>query len=163
MAKPIHTLVGESLVRVKKVADKGIVSSSNINKIDLARLTETKWLHPIIRGWYMFCQPIADGESTAWYAHYWNFIDRYLNERLGDKYCLAPSSSIDVHLGKTVIPDQLIVIVGAGGTSVIELPFKTSVMMYQDKKAFAEHIEKVRGINVMPLPEALCRSPKKFF
>jgi len=120
---------------VHGVARKGIVLSRDISKVDRERLVKAKWLLPIIRGWYMLCQPMVDGESTAWYASFWDFVSFYLTERFGENYCLAPDSSIDIHLGKTVIPRQLLVITKTGGSSQIDLPFETSLMMYQDEKA----------------------------
>ena len=108
MAKPTHELIATSLKRAKAKSRKGIIRSADIRRVDLDRLIKGKWLHPVMKGWYLLSKPSAAGESSAWYASYWDFLSVYLEERFGENYCLVPVSSIDLHLGASVIPNQLI-------------------------------------------------------
>jgi len=164
MAKPHYQLLAESLARAEKKAANGIIRSEHLSRQDLERLEKDGWLTRIIRGWYLLNQPVAkDGESTLWYSSFWNFITIYLKFRFGSHYSLSANASIDMHIGRTTIPKQLLVMAKKGGSSVIELPFKTSIVIYQETKTFPQKIEQISGINVIPLAEALYRAAPAFF
>lgn len=165
MATKYHQLLANSLSRAKKVASHGIVHSEDLARTDLKRLETEGWLKRIIRGWYFLKQPAMtrNGDSTAWYSSFWDFICVYLRYRFENEYCLSANASIDLHIGRTTIPNQMLVMAKKGGSSVIELLFSTSIVIYQETKTFPNIVEQVRGINVMPLPEALYRVAPSFF
>lgn len=164
MARPFHELLAESLTRIKDVSKDGVVRSENMSRIDRERLQKSGWLIPVVSGWYLLCSPQAkDGESTAWYASYWNFISQYLKSRFNDNYCLSAESSLDLHVGSTIVPKQLIVIIKRGANQTILLPHNTSVVIYQDSKNYPVEVETKENLRVMPLALALCRSSKSFF
>lgn len=164
MAKPHHQLLAESLGRAKKSAKNGVIRAEKLKRYDIARLESDGWLTRIIRGWYLLKQPLArTGESTAWYSSFWDFVSVYLDERLPNAYCLSAAASIDLHIGRTSIPEQLLVMTQKGGNSIVNLPFNTSIAMYQENHTFPVQIEQVQGINVMPLAEALQRVAPAFF
>jgi len=164
MAKPHHLLLAQSLSRAKEIAETNVIRVRDLPRIDRERLEADGWLTRIIRGWYLLRQPIAkEGESTQWYSSFWDFITIYLNSRFGKNYCLSASASIDLYVGCTIIPKQLLVMVKAGGSSVVPLRFDTSIIIYQEKKTFPKVIEQVNNISVMPLPVALYRISPKFF
>lgn len=164
MAKHPHQLLAESLARAKAKANKGIVRAKDLSRLDFKRLEKEGWLTRIIRGWYLLKQPaIKNGDSTPWYSSFWDFIGVYLNDRFGKHYCLSATTSIDLHVGSTTIPKQLLVMSKKGGSSLIHLPFNTSILLYQETKTFPQHIEQIKHINVMPLAMALHRASSKFF
>lgn len=39
------------------------------------------------------------GESTAWYASFWDFCATYLSSRFGKKLSLSPEQSLLLHTG----------------------------------------------------------------
>lgn len=164
MAKPYHQLFAQSLTRVQKLAIQGIVRAERIPRKDLERLESDGWLTRIIRGWYLLKQPAThNGDTTAWYSSFWNFAHVYLTSRFKKNYCLSANASIDLHIGKSSIPVQLLAMAKKGGSSVINLPFKTSIVIYQEIKTFPKEIEQINGINVMSLPDALYRVSPSFF
>lgn len=164
MAKPHHQLLAQSLKRVKAHAERGIVHTKGLSRLDLKRLITNGWLTPIMRGWYLLKQPIATkGDSTQWYSSFWDFISVYLNHRFGKNYCLPANDSISLHIGNTTIPKQLLVMVKKGGSSLIQLPFGTSMLLYQETKTFPREINQIKGMNVMSLAMALHRVSVKFF
>lgn len=164
MAKPTHQLLAESLSRAKKSAIRGIIQTESLQRHDQERLEKEGWLARIIRGWYILKQPLAKkGDSTVWYSSFWDFASIYLPSRFKDNYCLSANASIDLHIGLTTIPKQLLVMAQKGGSSVIDLPFNTSIVIYQELKTFPKTIEQIRGINVMPLASALHRVAPAFF
>ena len=80
--------IADALSRVKIVTNSnksGIVQSTDISRSDREALVATGWLQEIIRGWYMLVRPdVATGDSTAWYANFWDFVRAYLKQRFGD-------------------------------------------------------------------------------
>jgi len=149
---------------VNAVALKGVVKSASIQRKDRELLTERGYLQVICKGWYFLSRPgEKPGDSTAWYATFWDFLSVYLAERLGTQYCLSAGSSIDLHTGGNLIPNQVIALTGRGGTVVLKLPHNTSLVVYLDAKNLPRETEVVRGIRAMSLATALCRVQPSFF
>src|SRR5688500_15958891 len=164
MAKPTHELLAEALRRVEKSAKEGIVRSQDVSRRDRERLLKSGWLQQIITSWYLLTSPQAiQGESTAWFASLWVFIQQYLRERFADDYCLSAESSLDIHTADNIIPKQVVVITKAGGNYTLSLPHHTSVVIYQDLKKFPASIETKNKLQLMPVGLALCRATKSFF
>nr|ACZ28617.1 sodium/glutamate symporter [uncultured organism] len=93
-----------SLERVKRVTSNNIVQAALLGRTDRERLLKNSWLTPIIRGWYILGHPEGQGETTQWYASYWQFVRCYLVERFGTNYCLSPVfwSTQTGHLAKHI-------------------------------------------------------------
>ena len=164
MAKPFHELLAESLGRVEKAANKGFVRSEDISRRDRERLLKRDWLEPIIAGWYLLISPQAEqGESTAWFASFWVFIQQYLHEKFDTNYCLSAESSLDVHTADNIIPKQVVVITKVSGNYTLSLPHQTSIVIYQDINKFPSMIETKDKLQIMPVSLALCRIGKSFF
>ena len=85
MAAPAEKLA-RSLEALKDLQDRGVVAirSSDLRRIDRERLVANGFLQAVIKGWYIPSRPdeIA-GESTAWYAAFWDFCAAYPNKRFG--------------------------------------------------------------------------------
>lgn len=164
MAKLPHQLLAQSLQRAKEKSHKGIVHANSLSLLDRKRLENDGWLVRIIRNWYILTQPtVSKGESTLWCSSFWHFLAAYLPDRFGKQYCLSANASLDLHLGKTTIPKQVLVMVKTGGSTLLNLPFDTSLLMYHETKTFPERVEQINGINVMPLTVALQRiSPNTY-
>jgi hypothetical protein len=87
----------KALERVHAVAVSGILRSADMGRADRELLQRHRYLVDIVKGWYFLSTPTtAAGESTAWYANYWNFLSVYLGSRFGEAYCLSAASSLDV-------------------------------------------------------------------
>jgi hypothetical protein len=116
------------------------------------------------KGWLLLADPTkAPGDSTLWYANYWVFLALYLEERFGKAYCLSAEASLILHTGVTTIPHQLTIITEKPSGQVVELPFHSSLFFYQDAKNLPETRDVKAGLQVMTLPEAICRSSKAYF
>ena len=158
--------IGDALMRVKKIADQrgaAIVKSSEISRVDREMLTQSQWLLEIIRGWYVLSRPdIAPGDSAAWHANFWDFLRIYLHDRFGNNYCLSAEASLELHIGATLIPAQVIVIAKEGG-GIQSLPFNTSLLIYSDPRNLPEIKQTINGLQVMPLPFALCKISPTYY
>lgn len=155
--------IADALERVKSVAIKNIVKASKIRRADRELLLRTQWLQEIIKGWYMLVRPdVSPGDSGAWYANFWDYLGVYLNERFDDEYCLNAENSLELHVGSTVMPNQVIVIVSRGG-GVQQLPFDTSILTYIDPDKIPEEQVKFNDLKIMTLPLALCKASPSYF
>jgi Fic family protein len=164
MAKQFNQLLASSLYLAKNVAVQQIIRSSRLARNDRERLLQAGYLQKIVRGWYLFCTPQAeDGESTPWYASFWDFIHLYLQDRFGQDYCLSAEASLALVLGKNYIPPQIVVVAKKGGMVVLKLPHNTSLLIYQENKKFPTEIVQYNGLNVLPFEYALAKMPPGFY
>jgi len=68
-----------------------------------------------------------EGDSTPWYASFWEFCAKYFNERFGESWHLSPEQSLLLHAENTVIPTQVVVYSPKGTNHTMQLLFGTSV------------------------------------
>lgn len=155
-----------ALKRVHKVAEKKksyVIHTSEISRADRTLLVRLHWLEEIIRGWYLLIRPDTPaGDSTAWFASFWDFLKIYLENHYGKDYCLSAECSLDIHVGSTVIPKQVIVMARKGSGTPLQLPHQVSLLVYTANELPEERVE-VRGIQVMSLPYALCKVSPTYF
>ncbi|WP_234197255.1 Fic family protein [Pseudacidovorax sp. NFM-22] len=156
-----------ALKTLKRLQEKhhGVVEASDLrNDGQRALLIDTGFLKPVMKGWYICSSPSeGDGDSTAWYASFWAFVSGYLGKRFGKRYCLNPEASLMLHTGNTTVPRQVTCVTVDGGTSKVDLPFDTSLLVYPDGKRVPAARVEVRGLQVWPVAEALCLAGPSFF
>lgn len=164
MATTAQKELGDALERATKAAPKGVLKSADVRRADRELLLRSGYIKGIIKGWYFLTRPdSAGGESTAWYATFWDFQAAYLTERFGTDYCLSAVASLELHAGSTVVPRQVIAMTAHSGKTMLNLPQNTSLLVYQDPRNLPKEVEIRNGLRVMPLPLALCRVPPAFF
>lgn len=164
MPEALQTKLADALQRATAIARKHVVKSVLLKRAERELLTERGYLQEIFKGWYLLSRPVdKEGESTAWYGVFWDFLSVYLEDRFGTDYCLSAGSSIDVHIGANLIPRQVIAVTAHGGKMELSLPHNTSVLVYQDARNLPRTVEVVQGVRSMSLVLALCRIPPVFF
>lgn len=156
-----------ALKTLKRLQEKhnGVIESSDFKHGEQrAILVDTGFLRPVMKGWYIGSSPSdGDGDTTAWYASFWSFVSGYLGKRFGKRYCLNPEASLMLHTGNTTVPRQVTCVTIDSGTSRMELPFNTSLLVYPDKNRVPSARLEVRGLQVWPVAEALCLVGPSFF
>lgn len=155
-----------ALKLLKKLQDKhnGVVESADLPEESRSLLAATGFLRQVSKGWYVCSNPKdGPGDSTSWYASFWPFLSGYLRKRFGKRYCLNPEASLLLQTGGTVIPPQVTAVTKKSGNSILNLPFNTSLLVYQDERRVPKSRIEVQGLQVLPLPEALCRVQPRFF
>lgn len=154
-----NKILANGLKRIQKLQSKGTVfPSSSFSSEELTTLRELGFLKQIIRGWYYLSSPEEkDAETTSWYACFYEFLQKYLQERFKNGYCLNAEASLALQMKQTIIPSQVSVILKAGQINNVSLPFNTSLFLYEDKKNFPKKQEKIDGINVFTKELALCK------
>ena len=127
----IAELLASSLNVLKQVQQNGdftIVKSGDISPTHIKRLVNNNFLRPIIKGWYVITDPRAMlGDSTAWYASFWNFITRYATERYGNDWCLSAEQSLAIYTGSTIVPNQVLIRAPKANNYVVDLISPTSI------------------------------------
>src|ERR1700691_6462073 len=111
MPKPNEKLA-DSLVELQKLQNEGrrVFQSDELTRTHRERLLRNGFLQEVMKGWLISSSPRARaGDSTPWYASFWEFCARYCDERFGDEWYLSPEQSLLLHGERTVIPDQVVI------------------------------------------------------
>jgi fido (protein-threonine AMPylation protein) len=143
----------------------GIASSDDLSRVHRERLVANGFIQEVMRGWLISSSPSArDGDSTPWYASFWEFCARYCNERFGEEWHLSPEQSLLLHGERTVIPAQLVVNSPKGANNNVKLLFGTSLYDLKTSEMPAAADLAVRdGLRLFSAVAALVRVPESFF
>src|ERR1700678_3818231 len=96
MAKPNERLV-ESLAVLRELQKGGrrVFRSAQLSRTHRERLLQNGFLREVIKGWVMSSSPSAKaGDSTPWYASFWEFCASYCQDRFADAWHLSPEQSL---------------------------------------------------------------------
>lgn len=155
----IAELLASSLNVLKQVQQNGdfmIVKSGDLSYTHIRRLVKHNFLKPIIKGWYVVTDPRAlPGDSTAWYASFWNFITRYATERYGNEWCLSAEQSLAIYSGATTVPNQVLIRAPKGNNYVVELIPPTSIFNLSAELPSKIDTNNPYKLNLYPLTEAI--------
>ena len=121
-------------------------------------------LQPIMRGWYMSARPDESaGDSTAWTAHWQEFVARYCQSRFKDQWRLSPEHSLHV-LTSTPLPTrQILVHAKAGTNNVTSLVHGWSILDIRADVSEMPTEVVGPGLRVMPIDSALLAVSEPFF
>jgi hypothetical protein len=165
MATPADKLA-ESLDVLKSLQDQGRVAirTGDLTRTHRERLLASGFIREVMKGWYIPSRPDEpEGESTSWYASFWNFCATYLTERFGEEWCLSPEQSIALQTGDWTVPKQLLVRSPRGGNKPTDLLYGTSVFDVRLNIPPSRDIEVRDGLRVFALPAALIScAPSQF-
>jgi hypothetical protein len=166
MATPNEKLA-ESLDVLKALQRGGrrVFRSDDLGRIHRERLVANGFLQEVMKGWLISSSPSArEGESTPWYASFWEFCARYSNHRFGEEWHLSPEQSLLLHGERTVIPDQVVVNSPKGTNNAIGLLFGTSLYDLKVPAMSAAADLVVRdGLRLFSPAAALVRVVESFF
>jgi len=166
MATPNEKLA-DSLSVLQRLQRRGqrIFKSGAFSRVHRERLLQHGFLREVIKGWLMSAGPQTHpGDTTPWYASFWEFCDRYCHDRFGEDWFLSPEQSLLLHAEATVIPSQIIVNSPKGTNNNLPLLFGTS--MYDLKvKEMPPHddLSEKNGLEVYASDAALVKVPEAFF
>ena len=129
MAAPNEKLA-ESLDVLKALQEGGrrVFRSDDLSRVHRERLVENAFLLEAMKGWLISANAgDRAGDSTPWYASFWEFCARYCGERFGDEWCLSPEQSLLLHGERTVIPEQVVVNSPKATNHLTKLLYDTSL------------------------------------
>ena len=134
-----------------------------LGDVHTKRLIANGYLQPVIKGWYIPSFPGSEGDTTVWYASYWNFIVAYANKRFGKDWCLTPEESLSYYAGETVAPNQLIIRAQKGGNNILKLMFDHTMMDISASLPSNMEIDSRFGLHLYSLAEALVFCSPQYF
>jgi fido (protein-threonine AMPylation protein) len=142
-----------------------VFQSQEFSRINRERLLQNGFLQEVMKGWLTSSSPgNRDGDSTPWYASFWEFCARYCGERFGTDWYLSPEQSLLIHAENTVIPSQVIVHSPKGTNNKVALPFGTS--LYDLKQAHmppAPDLTTRGGLHLFSPAAALVKASETLF
>lgn len=157
MASPSEKLA-ESLEVLRKLQQAAVIAirSSDLSRTHRQRLQKNGFLQEVMKGWYVSARPGDErGESTAWYASFWDFSAAYLNERFGSNWSLSPEQSLFLHAGNRTVPRQLLVRTPKGGNKPTRLPHQTSIFDVRAALPARGQAATIENLRVFSLPASL--------
>lgn len=166
MAEP-HEKLADSLAVLKTLQDEGrrVFQSRAFTRVHRERLVRNGFLQEVMKGWLISASPgERTGDTTPWYASFWEFCARYCQERFGRAWHLSPDQSLLLQAGHTVIPDQVIVYSPGGTNNTVQLLFGTSLYdLKQPDLPPKEDLVEKDGLRLYAAPAALLRVPEGFY
>lgn len=163
---PISQKLARSLEQLKKLQEQGIVAlqSKMLERSDRERLSKHGFICEIMRGWYIPSSPDEQtGDSTSWYASFWDFCATYLDERLKKNWCLSPEQSIQLHIGDKTVPSQLLVRSPKGRNKPTNFIHNTSVFDIRSTLPNPNQLTIVDSLRVYSLASAIVHCSKNTF
>ncbi|QQT26719.1 Fic family protein [Sphingobacterium spiritivorum] len=162
MATPRERFV-EALKFLQDLQDKGI---TGIHTDDMPNrkyreiLSKNGFIREVAKGWYISTSPEEkDGETTAWYSSYWDFITVFLERRYGNNWCLSADQSLLLHAGNQSVPQQLLVRSPKGNNNPTSFPHNTSLFNIRGELPSTDQlIVTPNGIRIYTLQSALIYS-----
>ena len=166
MATPNEKLAA-SLVELNKIQQGGrrVFRSSELTRVHRERLLRNGFLQEVMKGWLISSSPDADpGDTTSWYASFWEFCVSYCTARFGEAWHLSPEQSLLLHAENTVIPREIIIYTPKGHNNSVELLFGTSLYNLKQKDMPADADVTTRdGLRLLVPEAALIKVPEAFF
>jgi Fic/DOC family len=165
MAAPNEKLA-ESLQALRAIQSRSVaaIRSSDLTRTHRERLIKNGFLQEVMKGWYISTNPNSEpGETTPWYASYWDFCAEYLNSRFGETWCLSPEQSLSLHAGNRTVPNQLLVRTPRGGNKPTGLMFNTSIFDLRSTMPLARNVVEDDGLRLFTIPAALVEISSGFF
>lgn len=162
MATPRERFV-EALKFLQELQEKGIVgihTDDMPNRKYREILSKNGFIREVVKGWYIITSPEEkNGETTAWYSSYWDFVAIFLERKYGDNWCLSADQSLLLHAANQSVPQQLLVRSPQGNNNPTPLPHNTSLFNIRGELPSADQlIVTPNGIRMYNLQSALIYS-----
>ena len=166
MATPNEKLAA-SLSQLGKLqqGERRVFRSTELTRVHRERLVRNGFLRPVVKGWLISCSPDTDpGDTTPWFASFWEFCASYCTARFGEAWHLSPEQSLLLLAENTTVPRQVVVYTPRGTNNTIRLPFDTSLYDLRLKDMPPDVDLTVRdGLRFFVPEAALIRVPEAFF
>ncbi|MGA2134303.1 MAG: Fic family protein [Bryobacteraceae bacterium] len=166
MSKPNEKLAESlSALRVLQKSGRRVFRSRELSRTHRERLLRNGFLRAVMKSWLMSSSPNArEGDSTPWYASFWEFCTGYCDDRFDDAWHLSPEQSFLLHAQNTVIPTQVVVYTRKGTNHTTNLPFGTSLYdLKQREMPPASDVSVKDGLRLFAPAAALVKVSEAFF
>ena len=142
-----------------------VFQSQQLKRLDRERLVKNGFLQALLPGWLISSTPGArDGDTTSWFASFWEFCTKYCEQRFAAEWYLSPEQSLLLHGEQSVVPKQVVVCSPKGTNNKIELPFGTSLYDLKQPQMPPAHELVLRdGLRLFSNGAALVRASETLF
>jgi Fic family protein len=147
-------------------SERGVVRGKQIKNTTRVLLLERGYLREILKGWYFVSDPLAaPGDTTPFFANYWEYLATYLSERFGADYCLTAEHSLLRHAQHNVVPKQVNAMLAVSQSQIQELAFGHTLALYPGGKSFPALADQqtLMGIRCMSAPYCLVMLNPRYF
>jgi hypothetical protein len=146
-------------------AGRRVFRSDELSRVHRSRLIANGFLQEVIKGWLLSSNPGARaGDSTPWYASFWEFCASYCDRRFGDQWHLSPEQSLLLLAENSVVPAQVVVYSPKATNHNLELPFGTSLYdLKQPEMPIASEMIVQDRLKLYSQSAALAKVPVSFF
>lgn len=158
--------LAEALTALQELQKEGrrVFRTSEFSRTHRERLTRNAFVQEVIKGWLISSSPTArDGDSTPWYASFWEFCARYCDDRFGDQWHLSPEQSLLLHAENTIIPPQVVVYSPKGARNKTRLLFDTSIYDVVQQMPPRADLMVRHGLRLFTPEAALVKVTEAFF
>lgn len=167
MATPKERFV-EALTVLKNLQDQGKVGiyTDDIPNIRYRQLLmKNGFIREVAKGWYIAANPSEkDGETTAWFSSYWDFVSQFNTSKYADKWCISADQSLLLHAGNWSVPQQLIVRSPEANNKPTPLPQNTSLFNLKTEIPVLEFMDiHNNGLRLYNLQTALIYSTASIY
>lgn len=166
MAVPSAKLAA-SLAKLHALQADGrrVFQSDELPRVHRERLRTQGFLRVVMKGWIIATSPGAKpGDSTPWYATFWEFCARYCEKRFGKDWHLSPEQSLLLAAENTVVPTQVVVYSPKGTNNTLQPSFGASLYDLKQKQRPPEADLTVKdGLRIFVPAAALTKVPEDFF
>ena len=156
-----------SLTALRRLQRGGrrVFRSNELSRVHRERLLQNGFVEEVIKGWLISSSPgTRAGDSTPWYASFWEFCARYCEARFRGQWHLSPEQSLLLHSENTVIPAQAVINSPKGTNNKIELRFGTSLYdLKESQMPPAADLVMRDGLRMFSPAAALVRVSESFF
>ena len=166
MATPSEKLA-KSLEVLRALQDENghaVIKANELSRTHKARLLASGFIQEVIKGWFITSRPEnPKGDTTSWYASFWDFVHIYLTSRFEDNWCLSPDQSLQILGGSWTVPKQLLVRSPKARNKVTRLIFNTSIFDMRTTLPVKSEIKSMDGLNIYSLENGLIACGADFF
>lgn len=161
-----HEKLAAALAKLRdlQVDGRRVFQSDEFARVCRKRLITQGFLREVIKGWLISSSPgTSQGDTTPWYASFWEFCSRYCDSRFGNAWHLSPEQSLLLHAENTVIPTQVVIYSPKGTNNTVKLLFDTSIYDLKQKQMLpAEDLTVKDGLRLFTPAAALSKVPEAF-
>src|SRR5260370_7443874 len=161
----LHQKLASSLEKLHKLQSGGrhVFRSKEFARGDGGRLVAEWFLREVNKGWVSSTSPhAAPGDTTPWFASFWEFCAHYCKFRFGKNWHLSPEQSLLLHAEDTVIPAQVSVYSPNGTNNTISLLFGTSLYDLKSRMPKASDLIVKNGLRLFKSAIPLVRVYEEF-
>lgn len=164
---PPNEKLAAALQELRRLQKDGsnVFTSKQLTRPSRERLLKRGFLLKVMKGWLVSASSTAmQGDTTPWFASFWEFCRRYCDERFGAEWNLSPEQSLLLHAENMTIPKQVIIHSPLAGDNRINLLFETSFFALKAKTLPpAADLEIKNGLRIYGIAAALTRAQPDFF